>query len=144
MGIKHETSSCYNPELNGLSERSVGVIKQMLKKTGPVKGRELEKLMFSLNAMSRESGAGAPLDHFLQRNVRSQLPNAANKMISFRKEIERRKAEQEKWIRKPRRGSCTAYQVGYQVWVQNQHTGQWSIKGSMAEVVEHDGGVSKT
>lgn len=53
MGIKHETSSCYNPESNGLSERTVGVIKQMLKNTGPVKGGELEKLTFSLNAMSR-------------------------------------------------------------------------------------------
>ena len=41
-------------------------------------------------------------------------------------------------------GSCTAYQVGDQVRVQNQHTGQWSIKGSVAEVVEHDGGESKT
>ena len=97
--------------------------------------------MFSLNAMSRESGAGVPLDHFLQRNVRSQLPNTANKMISFRREMERCKAEQEKWMKKLGQGSCTAYQVGDLVHVQNQHTGQWSIKVSVAEVVEHDGAI---
>ena len=96
----------------------------MIKKTGPVKGRELDKLMFSLNAMSIESGAGAHLDHFLQCNVRSQLPNASNKMIGFGKEMERRKAEQEKRMQKLGWGSCTAYQVGDQVRVQNQHTGQ--------------------
>ena len=100
--------------------------------------------MLSLNAMSRESGVAAPLDHFLQRYVRSQLPNAANKMISFRREMEKRKAEQEKWITKLGWGSCTAYQVGDQVRVQNQHTGQWSIKGSVAEVVDHNGGDNKT
>ena len=104
----------------------------------------MEKLMFGLNAMSRESGAGAPIDHFLGRNVRSQFPNAANKMISFRQEMERRKAEQEKWMKKLGRGSCTAYQVGDKVRVQNQLTGQWSIKGSVSEVIEHDGGTSKT
>ena len=42
------------------------------------------------------------------------------------------------------RGSCTAYQVGDKVRVQNQLTGQWSVKGSIGEVIEHDGGDSKT
>ena len=74
----------------------MGVIKQMLKKTGPLKGGELEKLMFGLNAMSRESWAGAPVDHFLGRNDWSQFPNVGNKMLCFRREMERRKAEQEK------------------------------------------------
>ena len=58
--------------------------------------------------------------------------------------MERRKAEQEKWMKKLGRGSCTAFQVGDKVCVQNQHTGQRSIKGSVSEVVEHDGGTSKT
>ena len=112
----------------------------MLKKTGAVKGEKLEKLMFSLNAMSRESGAGSPLDHFLGRSVKSQLPNASNKVISFRKEMERRKAEQEKWMKRIGRGSSTAYQVGDNVCVQNALTGQWSVKGTIGEVIEYDGG----
>ena len=65
-------------------------------------------------------------------------------MLSFWREMERRKAEQEKWMKKLGRGSCTAYQVGDQVCVQNQHTGQWSVKGTVSEVIEHDNGNSKT
>ena len=42
------------------------------------------------------------------------------------------------------RGSSTAYQVGDKVRVQNTLTGQWSVKGSIGEVIEHDGGDSKT
>ena len=91
LGIVHEQSSSYNPTSNGLAERSVAVVKNMLKKEGAVKGDKLERLMFTLNAMSRESGAGSPLDHFLGRNVKSHLPNASQKVISFRKEIEKRK-----------------------------------------------------
>ena len=116
----------------------------MLKKTGAVKGEKLEKLMFSLNAMSRESGAGSPLDHFLGRSVKSQLPNSSLKVISFRKEIERRKLEQEKWMKRIGRGSSTAYQVGDKVRVQNALTGKWSVKGTIGEVIEHDGGESKS
>ena len=96
--------------------------------------------MFSLNSMSRESGAGAPLDHFLQRNVRSQLPNASNKVFSLGKELERRKAEQDRWMRRLGRGTCAAYQVGDEVRVQHQATGRWSIKGAVSEVITHDGG----
>ena len=67
------------------------VIKQMLKKTGLVKGKELDKLMFGLNSMSRESGAGVPVDHFLGRHVKSLLSNVGNKMISLRRELEKSK-----------------------------------------------------
>ena len=48
LGIKHETSSYYNPESNGLSERGVGVIKQMLKKTGAKKGKDLDRFLYLL------------------------------------------------------------------------------------------------
>ena len=144
IGIQHEPSSCYNPASNGLAERSVAVVKNMLKKTGAVKGEKLDKLMFNLNSMSRESGAGSPLDHFLGRSVRSLLPNSSLKVISFRKEIERRKLEQQRWMKRIGRGSSTAFQVGDKVRVQNALTGKWSVKGTIGEVIEHDGGESKS
>ena len=31
-----------------------------------------------------------------------------------------------------------------QVRMQNQHTGQWSVKGTVSDVIEHDSGNSKT
>ena len=42
------------------------------------------------------------------------------------------------------RGSSTAYQVGDKVCVQNALTGQWSVKGTIGEVIERDGVESKT
>ena len=116
----------------------------MLKKMGAKKGKELKKLMFGLNSMSRESGSGSPVDHFLGRNVKSLLPNAGNKMISLRREIEKRKQEQSRWMKRLGRGSCIAYNKGDQVRVQNQQTGQWSVKGTVTEVIEHDDSSSKT
>ena len=60
--------------------------------------------------------------------------------------MERRKSEQARWMKKLGRGSrsCMAYKVGDQVRVQNQQTGQWSVKGTVSEVIEHNDGNSKT
>ena len=58
LGIQHETSSAYNLESNGMSEGGVEVLKEMMKKCGAKKGKELEKLLFQLNSMSRDSGLG--------------------------------------------------------------------------------------
>ena len=66
----------------------------MLKKKGAKKGRELEKLVFQLNSMLRESRAGAPADHFLGRNVKLLLHNSGSKVLSLRREIEKRRQEQ--------------------------------------------------
>ena len=47
-------------------------------------------------------------------------------------------------MRRLGRGTCAAYQVGDEVRVQHQATDQWSIKGSVSEVIDPDGGYSKT
>ena len=94
--------------------------------------------------MSRESGSGAPIDHFLGRNVKSFLPNAGNKVLSLRQEIEKRKQEQNRWMKRLGRGACVAYEKGDAVRVQDQKSGQWSVKGVVTEVFEHDDSSSKT
>ena len=50
LGIQHETSSSYNPKSNRMSVRGVGALKEMMKKCRAKKGKELEKLLFQLNA----------------------------------------------------------------------------------------------
>ena len=42
------------------------------------------------------------------------------------------------------RGSSTAFEVGDQVRVQNALTGRWLVKGTIGEVIDHDGGESKS
>ena len=66
---------------------------------GAVSGAKLEKVLFELNSMSRADKTGAPIDLFLGRSVNSLLPNAGNKVISMKKEVERRRCQQEKWMK---------------------------------------------
>ena len=42
------------------------------------------------------------------------------------------------------RGSSEKFVVGHAVRLQDVRSGQWSLKGTLAEVVEHDGSPSKT
>ena len=94
--------------------------------------------------MGSLAGSGAPLDHFLGRNVKTLLPNAGNKVLSLRRELERRKQEQGCWMRRLGRGACVAYEKGDAVRVQDQQSGQWSVKGVVTDIFEHDDSSSKT
>ena len=143
LGIRHEKSSSYNPESNGLSERAVGVIKETMKKTGAVSGAKLERVMFELNAMSWADKSGAPIDLFLARSMNSFLPNAGNKVISIKKEVERRRCQQERWMKRLGRVSSTEFKPGDLVRLQNAKTGEWDVTGEVEQVISHDGG-SKT
>ena len=52
--------------------------------------------MFSLNTLSRGSGAGAPADHFLGRSVKLFLANLGGKVLSLRREIDMQEREQDR------------------------------------------------
>ena len=75
------------------------MIKETMKKTGVVTGVKLEKMMFQLSCMSRADWSGAPFDLFLSRNVNFYLPNAWGKVISLKKEVERRLSLQSKQMK---------------------------------------------
>ena len=42
------------------------------------------------------------------------------------------------------RGTAEAFEVGDAVRVQDTHSGQWSVKGVISEVIKHDSSSSKT
>ena len=96
--------------------------------------------MFELNCMSRQDKTGAPVDLFLGRSVNSLLPNAGNKIISIKKDVEKRKLQQERWMRKLGKTSSTDFQPGDKVRIQNTKSGEWDLKGVVEEVICHDGG----
>ena len=104
------------------------MIKETLKKTGVVRGADLERMMFDLNSMSHADGSGAPVDLFLGRIVSTFLPNAGNKFISMRKEVEKRKSLQENWMKKLGRVSSSEFKIGDLVHVQDMKTGMWDFK----------------
>ena len=115
-------------------------MKECLKKVGPVTGHKLEKVMFDLNSMSRSDKSGSPLDLFLGRSVNTMLPNAGNKVVNMRREVEKRKEQQGRWMRRLGRVSRTDFKVGDKVRVQDVRSGEWGLKGEVAEVISHDGG----
>ena len=96
--------------------------------------------MFELNSMSRQDKTGAPVDLFLGRSVNSLLPNAGNKIVSIKKEVEKRKVQQGKWMRWFGRTSSSDFKKGDKVRLQNTRSGEWDLKGVVDEVISHDGG----
>ena len=103
-------------------------------------GAKLEKKMFELNSMSHADKSGAPVDMFLGRSVNSLLPNAGNKVLKMRKEVERRKESQSRWMRRLGRTTASDFKRGDKVRVQNSRTGEWDLKGEVSDVISHDGG----
>ena len=65
-------------------------------------------------------------------------------MLSLRREIERRRKEQQRLIKKLRRGNAESFEIGDEVRVQDTQSGQWRIKGVVSEVIEHNSSSSKT
>ena len=100
--------------------------------------------MFSLNMLSRGSGAGAPADPFLGGIVKSFLPNSGGKVLSLRREIKKHKREQDHWMEKLGRGSTESFQIWDEVSVHDALSRQWRIKGTVTEVIDHNPSSSKT
>ena len=144
LGIRHELASAYNPVSNGLAEAGVRVLKETLKKSGVTKGAALEKIVFDLNSMSRGDGSGAPIEIFLGRQVNSSLPNAGSKFIQMKKEVEKRKKMQSRWMDRLGRCSNTDFKEGDQIRAQDPKTGVWNLKGEIKEIREHQVGGAKS
>ena len=85
------------------------------------------------------------MEFFLGRNVNTFLHNAGNKCLSIRREVEKRRKLQVKWMEKLGRASDLDFKPGDLVRVQDTRNGVWSIKGEVEEVKDHHGEVvSKT
>ena len=79
MGITHHPSSAYNPSFNSLAERGIRSVKTILKKTpGRLSDIQLDEVIFALNSHVQPNEQESNNDRFLQRSVRSGLPNSVN------------------------------------------------------------------
>ena len=75
-GIKHELSSAYNPESNGLAESTVKNVKKLLIKTSSAK-EPFFPAFCAFRQMPREDGF-SPAQLFLGRTPRNHLPKLDN------------------------------------------------------------------
>ena len=76
LGITVIHSSCYNSESQGLIERKVGVLKDILKKSGALSQLQLDELVFEINSREEPGNKGSAMARFMGRGLRSKLANS--------------------------------------------------------------------
>ena len=82
-GIKHTPSSPYSPSSNGLSERGVRQIKDVLQRNGSMSDEKLRESVFLINNHVQEH-AGSAAERFYRRRPRSVLPNSIRREVHYR------------------------------------------------------------
>merc|ERR1711875_3746 len=101
LGISVLHSSCYNSQSQGLIERKVGVLKNLLKKSGSSLSQlQLDELIFEVNAREEQGNKGSALARFMGRGLRNKLPNSVDRSVNFKDLIRKRRDEREKRVRK--------------------------------------------
>ena len=80
LRVKHKHSSAYHPQSNSLAERAVGSLKNSLKKS-PEKMSKLflREIVFEINSTVSQEMTGSANDRFLNRSIRSLLPNSIDR-----------------------------------------------------------------
>ena len=97
LGIMHETSIPYHSSRNGLTEKAVKDVKNVLKRQ---MGRyNLDKLMAKYNSVARTGMDKSPADLFFNRVVRSTALRSGRRKLDL--EMAQQKRLEEQWdIRK--------------------------------------------
>ena len=91
----HTPTSAYNPESNGLAERCVQQIKDVLKKAKKKpSAQELREMLFNINNHVQRGEEGSAAQRFFRRGVRTLLPNSIVREIDHRQLIKARHEKQ--------------------------------------------------
>ena len=134
LGIDVIHSSCYNSESQGLIERKVGVLKNLLKKSGSSLSQlQLDELIFEVNAREEQGNKGSALIRFMGRGLRTKLPNSVDRSVNFRDLIKRRKDEREKRVKKGGRTEekKLVFNIGEIVRLQCPKSKSWDSRGEI-------------
>ena len=133
MGISVLHSSCYNAPSQGLIERKVAVLKDLLKKTrGSLSQLQLDELIFEVNSRE-EPNKGSAMARFLGRGLRNKIPNSVDRTIDFKELIKRRREERERRVNKKGRTEekKLVFGVNEKVRLQCPKTKLWNIRGKV-------------
>ena len=131
LGIEHNNSSAYNPSSNGLAERGVRQLKDVLKKVRKPSGEKLRELIFDINNHIQPD-CGSASERFFRRGPRTVLPNSINREIEHRSLIRARHQKQEKIAKDKGRTSKDSFKEGDNVVLQNPKTKRWTEYGKVS------------
>ena len=134
IGIEVIYSSSYNPSSNGLVERSVRTLKQLLKKCGPINQLQLREMIFCSNSREQEGGQGSPLSRFLGHGVRTGLPNSLDRNLNWNHMMSIRAEQHQRRVDKPGKTNKDQYSVGETCWVQDVRSKKWDKEGVITQV----------
>ena len=125
LGIEHTASSPYNPQSNGLAERGVRQIKDVLRKIKkkPTKD-QLREWVFMINNHVQSDGSGTAAQRFFRRGVRTLLPNSIVREVDHRQLIQKRHEKQVKIATAKGRTSKDVFVNGDKVRVQDHNSGR--------------------
>ena len=138
-GILQETSSPYNSSSNGLSEKGVQDVKNMMKRQRT--RYDLSKLVAEANGMAKSGMDESPSNLFFNRTGRSAIPGSGRRMLDPAKAKEKRKEEQKSMRRQLGRGqlSLDTFQKGDRVRVQDPRKKTWRTTGTVMSTIHHEG-----
>ena len=146
-GVKIIHSSAYHPQSQGLVERSVRSLKEILAKseTKNISQTELNERLYALNCVE-QGEQGSAMSRFLGRATRTMIPNSLRRAIDWRRQIQRRGEQIEKRVMKRGRteGKKLSFEEGEHVWVQCVKSGKWKDKGVIDEIRVADDGTIKS
>ena len=134
-----ETSSPYNSASNGLAEKAIKDIKNVLKRQ---EGRYYtSRLVAEYNSMAKTHMDASPADLFFNHVVRSSRPGSSRRNLDLEGEQQKRTKEQQTIRKKLGRGilSLEVFWTGNIVRVQDVKRKTWNIKGTITSVVFHEG-----
>ena len=130
LGIEHVNSSAYNATSNGLAERGVRQIKDVLKKVKKPSKEKLRELVFDINNHVQDN-CGSASERFFKRGPRTILPNSINRQIEHQDLIKARHQKQERIAKQKGRKSKDSFRVGDRVVLQNPLSKRWTDLGEV-------------
>ena len=90
LNVKHKHSSAYHPQSNSLAERAVGSLKNSLKKSPERMSKLfLKEIVFEINSTVSQEMTGSANDRFLNRIIKSLLPNSINPNLNPKESIKK-------------------------------------------------------
>ena len=140
--VKHKHSSAYHPQSNSLAERAVGSLKNSLKKSPDKLSKlSLREIVFEINSTVSQEMTGSANDRFLNRSIRSLLPNSIDPNLNPKELIKRRILNHENRITNKNKNNKVIYDIGARVRLQQVKTKEFSILGTVIEQRVTDSGV---